>query len=165
LNDEGTKAVRNLVAIFIGTLFLYITLYGGCAAARQRGGPWVVIQGKGTDGQPWMRIGHHRILGTNEITLTFPGETAPARFTNDPYMRIFNTPNTNGLPYGPALFVDVTFFPGTVALDAFGHLIEMVPRTMYLDGHEIPWVPGTNIVVPTTGKLPPDKRPVRKPAR
>ena len=162
MNDEGTKAVRNFGVVFIATLFLYVTIYGGCAAARQRGGPWVVIQGKGAGGEPWVRIAHHRVLGTNEVTLRFPGEVAPARFTNDPYTRIFNTPNTNALPYGPTPFVDVTFFPGTVAIDVFGHLIEMVPRTLYHDGREIPWVPGTNMVVSTEGKLPPEKRPVRK---
>ncbi len=164
MNDEGSKAVRNLIAIFIATLFLYITGYGGCTAVRQRGGPWVVIQGKDPSGQPWMRIAQHRILGDRDVTLVFPGEMAPARFTNDPFQRVFNSPNTNSLPYGPIPFVDVTFFPGTVALDAFGHLIEMVPRTLFLDGHEIPWVPGTNIVVSRDGKLPPEKRPLRKPA-
>jgi hypothetical protein len=111
-----------------------------------------------------MRIAQHRILGDRDVTLVFPGEIPPARFTNDPYLRVFNSPNTNGLPYGPIPFVDVTFFPGTVAVDVFGHLVEMVPRTLYLDGREIPWVPGTNIVVPREGKLPPEKRPLRKPA-
>ena len=64
MNDEGTKAVRNFGVLFIATLFLYVTIYGGCAAARQRGGPWVVIQGKGAGGEPWVRIAHHRVLGT-----------------------------------------------------------------------------------------------------
>ena len=164
MNDEGSKAIRNLIAIFIATLFLYITGYGGCTALRRRGGPWVVIQGRDTAGQPWMRIAQHRILGDHDVTLLFPGEIPPARFTNDPYLRVFNSPNTNGLPYGPIPFVDVTFFPGTVAVDVFGHLVELVPRTLYLDGREIPWVPGTNIVVSREGKLPPEKRPVRKPA-
>ena len=96
------------------------------------------------------------------VTLTFPGETAPARFTNAPYLRVFSQPNTNIFPYGPVEFLDNTFLPGTVALDVFGHVVEFVPRTLYLDGREVGWLPGTNIVVPMTGKLPVEKRPKRR---
>lgn len=165
LNDEGTKAVKTFGGIFLGTLFLYITLYGGCMAVRGRGGPWVVFEDKLADGTPVLRIEQHRLLAGGGVTLTFPGEQAPARFTNAPLMRVYNTPNTNALPFGPVEFVDSTFLPGTIALDAFGHLLEAVPRTLFLDGREIPWTAGTNIVVPLGGKLPRELRPQRKPAR
>ncbi len=187
MNDEGTKAVKAFAAIFFATLFLYVTLYGGCMAVRQRGGPWVMFQDKLADGTPVVRIAHHKLLPGEirdenleasaltearrrdvphdrggGVTLTFPGEQAPSRFTNAPLMRVFNNPGTNALPYGPVEFLDVTFLPGTVAVDVFGHLIEFIPRTLFIDGREIPWVNGTNIVVPMTGKLPPDQRPKRK---
>ena len=161
MNDEGSKAVRNLIAIFIATLFLYITGYGGCTAVRQRGGPWVVIQGKDPSGQPWMRIAQHRILGDRDVTLVFPGEMAPARFTNDPFQRVFNSPNTNSLPYGPIPFVDVTFFPGTVALDAFGHLIEMVPRTLFVNFREVAWGSETNMTLLPEGNPSPERLKVK----
>lgn len=162
MNDDGTKAAKGFVALFFATLFLYITFYGACMAYRQRGGPWAVTQDKLPDGTPVMRIEHHRLLVGGPVTLTFPGETAPARFTNAPYLRVFSRPNTNIFPYGPVEFLDTTFLPGSVALDVFGHVVEMVPRTLYLDGRELGWVPGTNIVVPTTGKVPREMRPKRK---
>jgi hypothetical protein len=165
LNDEGSKSAKTFAALFCGTLILYITIYGGCTAVRQRGGPWVMFQDRAADGTPVVRIEHHKLLAAGGITFTFPGERAPDRFTNAPLTIIFKTPNTNALPFGPVEFVDTTFLPGTIAVDVFGHLIEAVPRTLYLDGREIPWTPGTNIVVPPTGKLPPDQRPKRKPAR
>jgi hypothetical protein len=49
-----------------------------------------------------------------------------------------------------------------VAFDVFGHIVEILPRTLKLDGREVPWVPGTNITVPTTGKIPLEQRPKRK---
>lgn len=129
---------------------------------RQRGGPWVVTEDKRPDGTPFVLLEHHRLLPGGGVTVLFPGETAPSRFTNAPYQRIFRDPNTNDLPFGPVEFADVTFLPGTIAFDAFGHLIELVPRTLYLDGKEVPWSAGTNWVVRPEGKLPLDKRPKRK---
>ena len=154
-------------------------------AVRQRGGPWVMIQDRAADGTPVVRIEHHKLLiladassrppaipgvrrdpiellAAGGVTFTFPGEHAPDRFTNAPLLTIFKTPNTNALPFGPVEFVDTTFLPGTIAVNIFGHLLEAVPRTLYLDGREIPWVAGTNIVVPLTGKLPANQRPKRK---
>ena len=147
-------------------MVLYVTIYGGCEAVRRRGGPWVVFQDKAADGTPVVRVEHHRLLAAGPVTLMFPGEQAPARFTNAPFMRVFNSPNTNTLPYGDVAFVDIanpTGFPGTVVFDAFGHLLELQPHRLFLDGRELPWVPGTNIVVPTAGKLPLEQRPQRKP--
>ncbi|MBN8245917.1 MAG: hypothetical protein J0L84_00575 [Verrucomicrobia bacterium] len=162
VNDDGTRAAKGFVGLFIATLFLYITFYGGCMAYRGRGGPWAVTQDKLADGTPVLRIEHHKILSAGAVTLTFPGETAPARFTNAPYRRIFSQPNTNIFPYGPVEFLDTTFLPGSVALDVFGHIVELVPRTLYLDGRDLGWTPGTNILVPMTSKIPPEARPKRK---
>lgn len=162
LNDDGMKAAKGFVALFFATLFLYITVYGGCMAYQRRGGPWAVTQDKLADGTPLLKIEHHVLLAGGPVTLTFPGETAPARFTNAPYLRIFSQPNTNIFPYGPVVFLDTTVLPGSVAMDVFGHLVEMVPRTLLVDGHEVGWTPGTNIVVPMTGKIPPEQRPKRK---
>jgi hypothetical protein len=163
LNRDGTKAAKAFVGIFFATLFLYVTFYGACAAARRKGGPWVVTQDRLADGTPVLRIEHHKIIGlSNVVSITFPGERAPERFTNAPLQRIYTLPSTNALPFGPVEFVDVTFLPGTIALDAFGHLVEMVQRTLYLDGHEIPWTPGTNIVANPDTKLAADRRPQRK---
>lgn len=145
--------------MFIGTLFLYITFYGGCMAYRHKGGPWAITQDKLPDGTPIVKIEHHRILSNAPVILHFPGEVAPARFTNHPLLRIYSQPNTNTLPYGPVVFLDTTFLPGNVTLDVFGHLVEMVPRTLYIDGKEVGWNPGTNITLSPTNKLPTDVRP------
>lgn len=121
----------------------------------------MIIEDKQADGTPFVRLEHHRLLPDHPLTLVFPGEKAPERFTNAPYMRIFRDPNTNDLPYGPVEFADVTFLPGTIAFDAFGHLIELVPRILYLDGKEVAWNDQTNLIVRSQEKLPLEKRPKR----
>ncbi len=151
-----------MIGLFLATLFLYITIYGGCMACRRRGGPWAITQDKLPDGTPIVKIEHHRILSNGPVILRFPGETAPARFTNHPLLRIYTQPNTNALPYGPVLFLDTTFLPGNVTLDAFGHLVEIVPRTLYLDGRDVGWMPGTNITLLPENKLPVEVRPQPK---
>ena len=83
------------------------------------------------------------------MTLTFPGETA-TRFTNAPYQRVFSMPNTNIFPYGPVLFLDTTVFPGMAFVCS--DIVEILPRDE-TGRSRIPWVPGTNVVVPTTGKI------------
>jgi len=150
------------MGLFIGTLFLYITIYGGCMACRRQGGPWAITQDKLPDGTPVVKIEHHRILSNAPVILRFPGETAPVRFTNHPYLRLYTQPNTNALPYGPVVFLDTTFLPGNVTLDVFGHLVELIPRTLFIDGHDVGWHPGTNITLSVDSKLPIEARPKLK---
>ncbi|MFM7102158.1 MAG: hypothetical protein ACKO3N_13415, partial [Verrucomicrobiota bacterium] len=41
--DESLPPLaRRVVLGFLATLFVYITVYGGCQAMRRRGGPWAV---------------------------------------------------------------------------------------------------------------------------
>ncbi len=162
MNDDSIQLARKAAKSFFAVLFLYITGYSGCMLVRQRDGPWVVTEDKLTNGTPVVLLEHHKLLAGGAVTLSFPGEQAPERFTNAPYRRIFRTPNTNDLPYGPVEYADVTFLPGTIAFDAFGHLIEIVSRTLYLDGREIAWTSGTNLVVQPGDKLPPASRPKRR---
>ena len=146
--------LRRLLVTFVATLFLYVTIYGACEMKRRRGGPWNVIFAMSND-VPVLRIEHPRLFGTQAITLSFPGEK-PSR-TDLPIVAVFNQPITNAMPFGPVRFVDTTVLPGTVTLICFGHSVEIVPRTLYLDLHEVPWVPGTNIVLDPASKPPPEK--------
>ena len=137
--------VKRLFAGFVATLFAYVTLYGACTALKRRGGPWNVTFDRATDGVPVLRIEHPRLLGPQPVTLYFPGET-PLR-EDLPITAVFSVPITNAMPFGPVVFVDTSALPGTVSLNCFGHAVEMVARTLYVDFREVPWVPGTNITL------------------
>lgn len=145
--------MKRVFWIFIGTLFLYVTVYGGCQLVRRRGGPWNLTFAVGSNGVPELRIEQPRLLGPQPVVISFPGET-PSR-TDLPITAVFSVPITNSMPFGPVVFVDNTVLPGTVTLNCFGHAIEMVPRTMFIDFKEVAWVPGTNIVLSATNKPDP----------
>lgn len=162
--DESLPPLaRRLVLGFMATLFLYITVYGGCQAMRRRGGPWAVTFAE-TNGVPMLEIRHHRILGTEPVRLLFPGEK-PNR-TDLPITAVFSQPITNAMPFGPVIFVDTTILPGTLTLNAFGHVVEMVPRTLFVNFEEKPWQAGLSLTLSATNKPPADKlQPPRRSRR
>ena len=43
------------------------------------------------------------------------------------------------IPFGRKKFEDLTYLPGTLAFDFFGHEIEFMPRTMVINLQEVPW--------------------------
>jgi hypothetical protein len=147
-------SVRGLFRIFVGTLVAYVTLYGACTAWKRRGGPWDLVYSV-TNGVPQLRIEHNRRFPGQAVTFAFPGET-PAR-TDLPIAAAFSVPITNAMPFGPVLFVDTTTLPGTVVVNCFGHVIEMLPRTLFVNLKDVGWHPGTNIVLLPAAKPPPEK--------
>jgi hypothetical protein len=151
VSDETIPpAAKKLFFFFIATLFLYVTIYGACQAMRVKGGPWNLTYALGEDQVPELRIEHPKRLGSLPVILRFPGET-PER-TDLPITAVFSSPITNNMPFGPVLFVDTTLLPGTVAVNCFGHVIELVPRTLFLNFQEVPWVAGTQMVLSQESK-------------
>jgi hypothetical protein len=155
-SPEAEKALRKFFGVFIGTLFLYVSIYGGCQAYRVRSGAWRLTFDLQPDGTPQLRIDHPRILKEGPLALSFPGEVAP-RVTNGPITWVYTRPDTNTTPFGPIVFLDNTQLPGTISINAFGHAVEMVPRTLFVDFQEIPWTSGTNVVLKADTKPDPER--------
>lgn len=147
------SALKKFFFLFIATLFLYVTVYGACQAMRVRGGPWNLTYALGDDDVPELRIEHPKQLGPDPVVLRFPGEK-PTR-TDLPITAVFSVPITNNMPFGPVLFVDTTLLPGTVAVQCFGHVVEMVPRTLFVNFNEVAWEPGAQIVLESEDKPDP----------
>jgi hypothetical protein len=160
LSPEAERTLKKFFGIFIATLFLYVTIYGGCEAYRVRNGAWHLTFDKQPDGTPVLRIEHPRLLTGGPVSIRFPGENAP-RVTNGPITYVYSRPDTNSTPFGPMFFVDTTQLPGTVALGAFGHVVEMVPRTLFVDFKEVPWVAGTNLTLLPESKPAPERLKAR----
>ena len=51
------------------------------------------------------------------------------------------------LPFGKCVFLDTLYLPGTVAMEAFGHSIQVLPRTLTIDRVEHPWMSGEKILL------------------
>jgi len=52
---------------------------------------------------------------------------------------IFNSSKDNGLPFGRLKTFDLTTFPGYIALEIYGHEIEILERALIIDKHEYYW--------------------------
>jgi len=145
--------VRRLFMLFVGTLFLYVTIWGACTAMKRRGGAWALTFTT-TNGTPALIIEHPLRL-PQPVTVLFPGET-PER-TDLPIMAVFHVPITNRMAFGPVLHVDTTTLPGVVTLNCFGHAVEIFPRALSLDFEEHAWVPGTAYTLTAASKPPADR--------
>jgi hypothetical protein len=151
--EELPLNVKRLFVVFVGTLFFYVTGYGACTALKRRGGAWELTFAS-SNGVPALIINHPMRLPL-PVTLFFPGET-PER-TDLPITAVFNVPITNRMAFGPVLHVDTTSLPGVVTLNCFGHPVEIFPRALSIDLHEMAWAPGTNLTLSQTTKPPAEK--------
>jgi hypothetical protein len=131
-------------------LAIYIIAYAGDAWLRHRKGAWEVSFEHATNGEPSLVV-TQKALGISNVRITFAGEV-----TTNSGTVIFDRPQ-KPIPYGAIQFEDLTFLPGSVVLHLFSHEIELLPRTLYLNKTEHPWVNGTNYVLRPGEKLSPER--------
>lgn len=142
IRDEKFK----LIGIpLVGALIIYFGGYYGLEHLRHRRGPWQV-EFTITNGMPELVINQPFLEITN-VTLRLDGEPLPAGLTNstvyfaDPLDTPFPTPE------GRVIFEDLTFLPGTVTFDLDGHGVELLPRTLIVNGREHAWKSGDVITL------------------
>jgi hypothetical protein len=129
----------------LGALALAAAIYGGGFwldhQLRTRRGPWAIEFTRARDDSPMIVI-HQPSLGIRDVRVRFPGEVA----TNPPSTVRFDAPE-HAVPWGRVKYEDLTYLPGVVTLELFGHEIEMLPRTMYVNRQPVPWITATNITL------------------
>ncbi len=131
-----------LVGVF--TLVGYFLVFTWVENNRRKNGPWEITFTE-VDNSPALLVNHPN-LGLTNITIVFPGSTTT---TNAHQTIRFNHGRVApfDLPFGKCVFLDTLFLPGTVTMDAFGHLIQVMPRTMTIDRIEHAWSPGEKILL------------------
>jgi hypothetical protein len=126
------------------TLIVYIAIFSWVEDKRRKSGPWEITFTQ-LDNSPALLINHPK-LGLNNITIVFPGESLP---TNE--LKTISFPHGQtapfDLPFGKCVFLDTLYLPGTVTCEVFDHEIQMLPRTMTIDGIEHPWLAGEKILL------------------
>lgn len=145
---ERDRLPKHLLIGFALALGLYAAVFVVDNWTRTRKGPWVVNFGD-TNGTASIII-HQKTLGISNVVVVFDGETTGG--TNGTVE--FNKPQ-KPVPFGKVKFEDLTYQPGSVVLDMFGHEVEMLPRTLYLNKKEHAWKSGETIVLKAGEKLPP----------
>ena len=143
---EGT--LRHFGIAFILALIVYTCFYSCDAHLRHRKGAWeVAFSSEG--GEPVITI-QEAALGIRNVRVIVGGE----KTTNAPGTVIFDMPG-KPIPFGRTKFEDLTYLPGGVVFDLFGHEVQLMPRTLSINKKEIPWKNDATIRLQQSEKLPP----------
>jgi hypothetical protein len=150
-----------LVKPVLGGLLLAVAIYTAGFAfdqhLRTRRGPWLVAFTTGPSGDPAVVVNQPKLNIVN-LRIVFAGETA----THAPGTVVFDTPQ-KPVPFGHVKFEDLTYLPGTVTFDFFGHEIELLPRTLYLNRRAHAWKSDETITLTPADK--PAALPVPNPKK
>jgi hypothetical protein len=133
-----------------GALLLALLIYAGGFSLdqhlRTRRGPWQVTFTRESSGAPAIWVQQPK-LGLRDIRIVFEGEPS----THSTGTVAFNFPR-KPVPFGRVKFEDLTYLPGTVTLDLFGHEVELLPRTLYVNRKAHPWKSGEVITLTAADK-------------
>jgi hypothetical protein len=142
---KSDNLLRHLVIPFGIAVVVYVISYSWIEHRRTRKGPWEVTFTNDSSGAAMLVINQPSLAITN-LQITFPGETNRTNATLS-----FSQPQPVpwDLPYGKCVGMDTTFLPGMIAIDLFGHEIQLIPRVLTIDQKEMPWV--SNKTIPVTG--------------
>jgi hypothetical protein len=146
---------KSIIVWFFVVLSLYLCVFYGTEYWRHRKGPWEVNFVTDSEGNPSVVI-YQPYLNISSVELLFPGEKV-AR-TNLSQRVAFDRP-LQKVMFGRVLYEDLTFLPGVVTFDLFGHEIELLPRTLIINKKEVPWKSETVIEMSPTNKLPQPLKP------
>ena len=133
---------RHFIATFLIAVVIYLVAYGWIQHRRNRKGPWEVTFSTGSQNAPVLII-NQPALGIRNFQILFSGEKMPSASGVPAEKIVFDQPKPVPFdaPFGKCIFMDLTFFPGTVTFsNVFGHEIELLPRVLIIDYKEHPWV-------------------------
>jgi hypothetical protein len=135
------------IALLFGTvLVLYVVVFFAIERARHHKGPWEVDFQTYADGSPVLIVSQPK-LGLSDMKIVAHGETpsnAVGRVSFDQVKR--------PVPFGKVIYEDLTFLPGVVTFDLFGHEIELLPRALIADKKLVAWKSGATIDLWPTNK-------------
>ena len=148
---------KSIAVVFVVVVILYFASFWGIEKLRQHRGPWVVAFGSNSQGEPTLTVSQ-TARGLSEVRLVVHGES----ITNPPVTVRFDRV-LQAVPFGTVIYEDLTFLPGVVTFDLFGHEVELLPRVLVVNKHEVPWQQGAVVDLwPTNKPAIPPQRPNRK---
>lgn len=139
---------RTVAIVFLVALAFYFGGFHGLEYLRVRKGPWEVSFQPGST-QPGSTNGaavapavviDQPALGIQGVKIVFHGEQT----TNHAGVVRFDGVKQEAR-FGEVIYEDLTFLPGVVTFNLFGHEIELVPRMLVVNRKTIPWHNGAVI--------------------
>lgn len=158
MKSRGPRFLSIAITFVIAGVF-YFFAYSWLSKRQTSKGPWSVVFTNDVSGTPEIIITQTN-LGISDVHVRFMEEKLNA--TQHVGAVEFTKPEM-GVPFGVRVFDDLMFLPGTVTLDCFGHEVELLPRVLVLNRHEVPWKSGSTNALAPSAKLPPEARqPAKK---
>jgi hypothetical protein len=145
---------KQIILVFLVVLVCYLGIFHWIEHRRMRKGPWQAVFSAEGDGTPVLTL-HQKALRIEGARLVFPGETSPS-IPSWPQEILFDQPGLT-VPFGEIIYEDLTFLPGVITFNLFGHEVELLPRTLIINKKEVPWTPGLQVRMDPEGKpeIPP----------
>lgn len=135
-------------------LVIYIFAFSLIQNRRVTKGPWQVVFTTDSEGVPGLLVNQTKLKVSQRII--FPEQRLSQ--TNLEQTLVFDDPTKTNAPFGEIVFQDLTFLPGTVTFNFFGHEIELLPRVLIVDKQERAWKTGDGFSVTGEGKYKPRPR-------
>lgn len=139
---------------FVFALVLYFLSFSIIQYRRTFRGPWQVDFLSDGSGTPGLLVTHAK-LKISERILFYDQKLSQS---NSVHSFVFDNPSKTNAPFGEIVFQDLTFLPGTVTLNMFGHEVEFLPRVLIIDKQEYAWKTGEVVSVTGLGKFKPLKK-------
>ncbi len=144
---KSDRPLKHFILAFLLALGCYAFFYKAIERARARKGPWIVTFTTSTPSKvPTLVINQHKLAITN-VQIRFPEQLAPP--SNALGSMVFSQPQPVPfpVPFGKCVFIDTTFLPGTVSFQLYGHDVELLPRVLFIDRQERPWLSDSQITL------------------
>ena len=145
---KSSFPTKTVVLLFLAVAALYIAVFYGIEYARKRKGGWEVSFLSDREGNPSIVVYQPR-LNISSVELVFLGEKISRSNLSERVS--FDRPK-KPVPFGKVIYEDLTFLPGVVTFDLFGHEIELLPRVLFVNKKEIKWKSESVVELSTTNK-------------
>jgi len=145
---------KSVVVTFVLAVVFYMLAYAWMTKRQTGKGPWQVSFMTNSAGVPALVIAQP-VLRISNVVIQFAGEQLEA--SNGTGVVHFAKPR-QPTPFGRVAYDDLMFQPGAVALDCFGHLVELVPSVLGLNGVRFGWTNNMVYSLEATNKLSAEAR-------
>ena len=143
---NSSFTAKTVVLLFVAVLALYLVVFYGIERARQHKGPWEVEFLTDAQGSPAVVVSQ-AALALGKVTIVFHGESS-----TNPASRVRFDRVLQPVPFGKVIYEDLTFLPGVVTFDLFGHEIEVLPRALVVNKKLVQWRSGMSVDLWPTNK-------------
>ena len=150
---------KSIALLFGVVLGLYLAVFYGIERARQHKGPWEVDFQTNAEGSPMLTVSQEK-LGLSDVKIVVHGENASNAIGRVSFDQV-----KRPVPFGRVIYEDLTFLPGVVTFDLFGHEIELLPRILIADKKLVEWKSGSTVDLWPTNKPAEPPHPPRARSR